>query len=107
MLLCCHAILDVSIYAPNRSRCAGRHLKATSQYIADVEFSPLLGGFVTVLSGGRGFFLTAPNARFDRQVFIALTLYNTIMIYALLYDLVTFLETTTTAEIFAVRHGVQ
>ncbi|XP_067944083.1 guanine nucleotide exchange factor subunit RIC1-like isoform X2 [Watersipora subatra] len=45
----------------------GRHLKSSSEYITDVEFSPLLGGFVTVLSGGRGFFLTAPNAKFDRE----------------------------------------
>ena len=50
----------------------GKHLKAASEYIADVEFSPLLGGFVAVLSGGRGFFLTAPNAKFDRQVCLLL-----------------------------------
>lgn len=46
----------------------GRHLKNTNEHIVDVEYSPLLGGFVAVLSGGRGFFLAAPNTRFDIQV---------------------------------------
>ena len=48
--------------------CIGRHLKNTNEHIIDVEYSPLLGGFVAVLSGGRGFFLSAPHARFDLQV---------------------------------------
>lgn len=46
----------------------GRHLKNTNEHVVDVEYSPLLGGFVAVLSGGRGFFLSAPHARFDLQV---------------------------------------
>lgn len=41
---------------------------SSGEYVTDIEYSPLLGGFVAVLSDGRGFFLAAPNARFDKKV---------------------------------------
>ena len=37
-------------------------------YVADIEYSPLVGGFAIVLSNGKGAFLTAQSLKFDPNV---------------------------------------
>lgn len=53
-------------------------MKDTREYVTGIEYSPLLGGFVAVLSDGRGFFLTAPNSRFDKGVSFTISRSGTI-----------------------------
>ena len=37
-------------------------------HVIDMEYSPLVGGFATVLSDGRAAFLTASSLKFDPNV---------------------------------------
>ena len=37
-------------------------------HVVDMEYSPLVGGFATVLSDGRAAFLTASSLKFDPNV---------------------------------------
>ena len=53
---------------PPLSLCSAVPIQDPGVHVVDMEYSPLVGGFATVLSDGRAAFLTASSLKFDPNV---------------------------------------
>lgn len=66
--------------------CVAIPLDEENVHIVDIEYSPLIGGFVIVLNDGRAAFLTASSLKFDPNV----TLTNILLVVLLFSRLSSF-----------------